>query len=169
MRNAREAVAHAPRDLQVIQHALIVADHAVAVDDAEKWARTGLELQPADFRYRMVLGSCLIRRKEYESARMHFEEVLRAESQNITALRGALTCAVDMKDQATAMALADQLLALQPDDENVQYYHAVAHGQTPSTQPREVVSSLFDDYASRFDMHLVRGLSTRCPSEPRSS
>ena len=163
MRNAREAVAHAPRDLQVIQHALIVADHAVAVDDAEKWARTGLELQPADFRYRMVLGSCLIRRKEYESARMHFEEVLRAESQNITALRGALTCAVDMKDQATAMALADQLLALQPDDENVQYYHAVAHGQTPSTQPREVVSSLFDDYASRFDMHLVRGLKYKVP------
>ncbi|MFD1892385.1 methyltransferase [Ottowia beijingensis] len=163
MQHARKAVAQAPRDIMVIQRAAAVANIAAATDEAIQWARTGLELQPEDLQYHLILGDCLARKKEYESARPHFEEVTRAQPQNILALRGTLTCAMGVKDNAAAEAIADQLLALQPDDANAQYFHAVAHGQTPSTQPRDVVSSLFDDYASRFDMHLVRGLKYKVP------
>ena len=164
MQHARKAMALAPRDPMVIQRALAVAEQtAAATDEAMQWALTGLELQPNDLRYHLVLGDHLARKKEYASALAHFEKVLAAEPQNVTALRGALTCTLDMKDSVAAQSLADQLLALEPEDENVRYFHAVAHGQTPTTQPSAVVSSLFDQYAPTFDVHLVRGLKYKAP------
>ena len=39
----------------------------------------------------------------------------------------------------------------------------MAHGQTPATQPEASVTGLFDDYAQRFDLHLVGGLKYRAP------
>ena len=164
MQHARKAMALAPRDPMVIQRALAVVEQtAAATDEAMQWALTGLELQPNDLRYHLVLGDHLARKKEYASALAHFEKVLAAEPQNVTALRGALTCTLDMKDSVAAQSLADQLLALEPEDENVRYFHAVAHGQTPTTQPSAVVSSLFDQYAPTFDVHLVRGLKYKAP------
>lgn len=164
MQHARNAMALAPRDPMVIQRALAVVEQtAAATDEAMQWALTGLELQPNDLRYHLVLGDHLARKKEYASALAHFEKVLAAEPQNVTALRGALTCTLDMKDSVAAQSLADQLLALEPEDENVRYFHAVAHGQTPTTQPSAVVSSLFDQYAPTFDVHLVRGLKYKAP------
>ena len=159
---ARQAVQAAPEDPEVIQRAVAVADHAGASTEAMAWATKGLELQPDDLRYRQVLGFQLARDKKFAEAKSHFDRVLEAQPNHTDALRGALTCAMDLKD-GTAPGLADRLLALQPDDENVRYFHDVAHGRTPTTQPRSVVSSLFDDYAPRFDMHLVRGLKYKVP------
>lgn len=159
---ARKAMRLAPDDLKIIPRAVAVADRAQHSADAIAWAAKGLQLQPDDLRYRQVLGFHLARQKKYAEARGHFDNMLASEPDNEHALRGALTCAIETKDSA-APSLADRLLALQPDDESVRYYHAIAHGQTPTTQPRSTVSSLFDDYAPRFDMHLVRGLKYKVP------
>ena len=159
---ARQAVQAAPKDTNVIQRAVAVADHAGAGAEAVAWATKGLELQPDDLRYHQVLGFQLARGKKYAEAKSHFDQMLEAQPDNIAALRGALTCALDIKD-GSAPDLANRLLELQPNDDDLRYFHAIAHGQTPPTQPRSVVSSLFDDYAPRFDVHLVRGLQYKVP------
>ena len=161
--HVRKAVSLAPDDPMVLQRALAVAERSDPTDEFLHWALAGQRLQPEDVRYDLFIGDHLARQKEYTRARTHFEKVLSAVPKNVTALRGALTCAMDMNDRAAARGLADRLLTLEPNDENVRYFHAIAHGETPSTQPRSVVSSLFDDYASRFDMHLVRGLKYKAP------
>ena len=70
---------------------------------------------------------------------------------------------MQLGDQSEAQRLADVLIIRNPDDEQVRYWHAVAHGQTPKTQPEASVTGLFDDYAQRFDLHLVGGLKYRAP------
>ena len=163
MQHARKAVALTPNDPMVIQRALAVAERAEPSAETLQWALKGQKLQPDDMRYALFLGDRFARQKNYAQARVHYEAILDKEPDNVVALRGALTCAMDMKDSAAATARADQLLALQPDDENVRYFHAVVHGATPRTQPRSVVSTLFDQYAHNFDVHLVRGLKYRTP------
>ena len=163
MVHVRRAVRVSPDDPMVLQRALAVAGRAESTDEAAEWALKGLQLQPDDLRYHIFLGDHLALRKSHAEAKVHFEAVLSAQPDNITALRGALSCALEMKDNAASTSLADRLLALAPNDETVRYFHAIAHGETPTTQPRTVVSSLFDDYAPRFDMHLVRGLKYKVP------
>ncbi|HEX6833902.1 MAG TPA: methyltransferase domain-containing protein, partial [Rudaea sp.] len=43
------------------------------------------------------------------------------------------------------------------------FHLAAARGETPPTQPREMVAALFDTYANRFDRHLVGQLQYRVP------
>ncbi len=160
---ARQAVKHAPNDVMVLQRAAAVAGHAGHSADAIAWASKGLQLQPDELRFHLVLGFQQLREKKYAEARTHFERILQVHPDHTNALRGALSCAIDTKDKEAATDLVDRLLALQPDDENVRYLHAITHGETPTTQPRSVVSSLFDDYASKFDLHLVRGLKYQVP------
>ena len=161
--HARKAVELAPHDTMVLQRALAVVDRGGSTDEAVQWALTGQALEPDDLRYPLFLGNHHVRHNDYEQARSQFERVLRVEPSNAMALRGALTCAQDLDDKSAALELTERLLAVEPNDENVQYVHAVVRGQTPNTQPRELVSSLFDQYAHTFDLHLVRGLGYKVP------
>jgi len=64
-----------------------------------------------------------------------------------------------------AQALAQTLVERFPKDETVRYLHALAHGQMPTTQPALAVAALFDQMASTFDMHMVRGLKYKVPEQ----
>lgn len=163
MPHARKAVRLAPQDLQVLPRAVAVAAQAKASKEAIAWAQAAQQLQPGNLVFPIFLGQYLMHDQDYVQARTHFDRVLDVDPQNVLALRGALSCALETKSEAEAIALADRLVALQPDDEDVRYFHALAHRQMPATQPRSVVTSLFDSYAPRFDLHLVRGLEYKVP------
>ncbi len=162
---AARALKQGANDPQLLTRALAIASQVGVNDEAMGWAEAGHQLYPEDLRYPLFLAEQLVRRKELTQARGFLDKVLAAEPDNKLALRGALVCAVDLEDNASAIDLADRLLALSPEDANVQYAHAVAHGQTPPTLPGGVVTSLFDDYATSFDLHLVRGLQYRAPEQ----
>jgi predicted TPR repeat methyltransferase len=50
-------------------------------------------------------------------------------------------------------------LAVAPDSPTLRFRLAVLRGETPVDTPPEVVASIFDAYAEKFDEHLVGGLN----------
>ena len=163
MEHARHAVALAPKEPRVLHSAANVAEVAGDGQQALTWARTALQLDPQNHPLRQDYAGMLYRERQYKQAQDEFNRVLQAQPGNETALRNLLTCALQLGDQSEAQRLADVLIIRSPDDEQVRYWHAVAHGQTPATQPEASVTGLFDDYAQRFDLHLVGGLKYRAP------
>lgn len=73
-------------------------------------------------------------------------------------------------DKAGAIESFEQILRFKPD-------HTVAHymlstlgaAPVPSAAPSDYVAGLFDDYAGRFDRHLVEGLQYRIPEYLRTA
>ncbi|RRD56254.1 methyltransferase domain-containing protein [Comamonadaceae bacterium OH2545_COT-014] len=160
---ARHAVALQPRSAQVLRLAAAVANQAEDLEQAIIWAKTSLQLAPDDIELRLGLAGMLSKKQQYAEAKQAYEAVLQAQPNQGEALWGLLMCAIHLKDEDEAKRLADIFIIRFPDDERVRYWHAVAHGQTPATQPTSVVGDLFDDYAHRFDLHLVRGLQYKVP------
>lgn len=163
MEHARHAVALAPKEPRVLHSAANVAQGAGDGKQALTWAQTALQFDPQNHPLRLDYAGMLYRDRQYKQAQDEFNRVLQAQPGNETALRNLLTCALQLGDQSEAQRLADVLIIRTPDDEQVRYWHAVAHGQTPKTQPEASVTGLFDDYAQRFDLHLVGGLKYRAP------
>ncbi len=163
LKQARHAVAMAPKETKVLRAAAAIADRAGQTPQGMTWAQTSLNLDPDDRQLRLAYANMLERSRQYEKAREQFNLVLQAQPDNEEALMGLFFCAMRLKDEDEARRLADVLIIRRPDDEQLRYWHAVAHGQTPATQPNTTVASLFDDYAERFDMHLVGSLKYRAP------
>ncbi len=170
LEQARKAVALAPDDLEVLSRAIAVANAASNAEQALEWARTALALVPED---RMTLPGAqllryevaqqLVRTGQHAQAQPLFARLLEELPDSPGAHQGALACAAALGDTGLQRQHADALLALEPDNTLYQYQRAIAYGETPTTQPADVVANLFDDYASRFDMHLVGGLKYRVP------
>jgi predicted TPR repeat methyltransferase len=60
---------------------------------------------------------------------------------------------------------AQRLVEAEPQNETARFYLAYARSENPGNQPDKVISTLFDDYADRFDKHLVVGLQYRLPKD----
>jgi len=86
-----------------------------------------------------------------------------ADAADIPARADRMSAAFGTGDTATAQSDAEWLIAREPDNENLRFWHQRVHGHTPDAQPKELVANLFDSYANTFDMHLVRGLKYDMP------
>lgn len=170
MESARRAVHLAPHDLWVLLLAISVAEGDAESEDVFAWIKTALLLAPSDAsvcaRLQQVYGNELLKRKRYAEARAPFEAALastpNAEAED-WAQRGLLMVAMRAEDYEAAIPLLETLRARHPDDDELNYAWETAHGRTPATQPERGVRSLFDGYAERFDVHLVRGLQYDSP------
>lgn len=160
---AMQALANEPLDKQVMIGAINVALYAERIEQTRRWAEDGVRRFPDELGIRLFLARFLASQDEYALAREHYAHVQARLPQHDETLRGLLDCALHEKDDEQARQWADRLLALHPQDEDVRSWHAIAHGQTPRTQPTEVITGIFDGYAERFDQHLVGTLQYRVP------
>lgn len=163
MQLAVQALASAPHDPMVMAGAINVALYTGNQEQTLAWAEDGVRRFPDNAGIRLFMGRYLASLGRMPESVAHFEYVLERVPNHEESLRGLLSAALRAQDSAQARAYADRLLALKPDSEDARYWHALAHGRTPETQPAEVVKGVFDDYAPSFDMHLVRGLQYRVP------
>lgn len=160
---ARQALAGAPTVVDVWVGAINTALFSGNPDQTQDWADQAVRRFPDNAGIRLFLARHLVAQQRHRDAIPHFEYIHERAPGHEETLRGLLTCALAVSDEPAARQWADRLLALKPDDTSAQYWHAIAHGQTPQTQPPEIVTGIFDDYAQNFDMHLVRGLQYRTP------
>jgi predicted TPR repeat methyltransferase len=163
---ATQALASAPNDTHVMFFALKTAHFAKRREQLQRWTEECIRrfLDTDDRSLRIFLAQYFSNQGRYNEAIAQFEYLRQHVPGNAVVLRGLLNCALNVGGQEEkAREYADELLAVLPDEPSAIYWHAVAHGRTPPTQPDELVSKLFDDFAETFDRHLVRGLQYRVP------
>lgn len=161
---ARRAARMEPENFTVILSAAQIADRCRA-DETVVWARKASELQPANLALKLALGAKLVQRQQWDEALAIYAPMLEANPQDINGLLGRMSVARGRGDTAQFQADADALLALLPNDETIRFWHTQAHGQVPPTQPLSMVAGMFDDFASTFDLAMVRALNYKLPEK----
>lgn len=68
-----------------------------------------------------------------------------------------------------AIESLDRVLTLNPDHYGAKHLLGALRGETPEAAPKQYVRELFDDYAEKFDKHLVTDLKYQAPSLLRNA
>ena len=160
---ARQARAADPDHLQLAISAINVA-HAVH-DDALtlQWTQAALERHPRASGLQLFAGHLLAALGRPAEALAHLRQAHDLAPGQIEPLLALLRAARALGDDAAARMWAERALVAAPDNEQARYWHAVAHGQTPATQPAAVVRALFDHYPGDYDRHMAGNLHYRAP------
>jgi predicted TPR repeat methyltransferase len=160
---ARQARAADPGHVQLamgaIDAALAARDYALAL----QWTQEALERHPRHAGLHLFAGRLLAAMGRDAQALPHLRQAHDLDPGQIAPLLALLQCARALGDAAAAQTWADRALALAPNDEAARYWRAVAHGQTPATQPAAVVRALFDHYPADYDRHMAGTLDYRAP------
>ena len=122
-------------------------------------------IQPNNSKAWSILGSLYGKQKLFDKAITSGRKAiaLQADVADGYFNLGATYQAMNDKDQATAMYR--EALRLNPAMENARYQLAVLGSETmPDRSPATYVKGLFDDYAEKFDKHLVQELGYQTPS-----
>lgn len=163
MRLASQAVAQEPDDPQVLSNAAGIANACGNGPQALEWVRRGVAQSPDNPRLRLALAQMLASTRQHAEAKTHFDQLAERFPADPDVALGQLSCALATGQQEAARQHADRALALRPDDANVRYWHAIAHGRTPATQSPASIAKLYDSYAPGFDAHLAHDLHYRLP------
>ena len=154
-----------PRNLVVLAGCIDIARRAGHLDMAVRLLRHGLQLVPNDPQLLELLGTDLQAMKQHAESIQAWDALLAVKPNDPLALLGRLRANLGRGNTAAAQADAVVLLAAAPNDAVIQYYHALAHGQTPKTQPAEMNAAFFNTVADQFDQHLVRTLKYQLPKQ----
>lgn len=162
---AKRAVDLGPKDLSVLRRAIDVAEHGRESAIALPWLRKAVALAPTDVPLQRMLARALADTGSVDEAISVLDAALSPEGAPIELLAERMTIHFRAGHEAEAKRDSSRLLELQPDNESFRFWRDKTHGNVPTTQPRAMVEGLFDNYADRFDMHLVRGLQYDTPKK----
>ncbi len=160
---ADRAVELSPDDLPTLEIAVAIA--RAAGDDATSLrhlhrART---LHPADRRIGLALAAELTKQGRYAEAEDPWRSALAGDPDDAFALMWLGVCLVELDRKAEARAVLEQAEGQLPGNPTLQFYLAIARGETPRTQPGWMAQAIFDEVAGRFDVSLVGQLKYRVP------
>ncbi len=160
---ANAVVTMAPTNIAALEVAVAVAYSAGELATAQRHLQSALALKPNDASIHRALGKCLDELNLHAEAEPHWRAVLAQVPDDALAWGWLGGCLIELDRKEEARTALQRALELMPDDPNLQFFLALANGETPRTQPREVMRELFDKYAVRFDKELVGGLKYRVP------
>ncbi|HSE13523.1 MAG TPA: tetratricopeptide repeat protein [Rudaea sp.] len=160
---ANAVVATAPTDMRALEVAVAVAYAAGALETAQRHLQSALALRPGDAAIQRSLGKCLADRGLHAEALVHWRAVLAQAPDDPLAWSWLGGCLLQLDRKAEARAALQRGLELVPGEPSLQFLLAMASGETPRAQPKEMMQELFDGYASRFDTELVGKLKYRVP------
>lgn len=127
-----------------------------------------LEIDPQDIEARRNLGHASYAQDDFANAVLAYRQVLQVaphDPPTWTAL-GFSLLQLDHADEARrAFAVA---IEQDPSDQESRHMHAALAGEVPKSAPELYVAALFDDYAHRFDRHIVDSLGYRVPEQLRA-
>ncbi|MDH5641584.1 MAG: tetratricopeptide repeat protein [Nitrospira sp.] len=100
-----------------INQALLYADNQ-HWGAAQESLQQAISIQPTEYN-RLLLGMTLLKRHEYERARAVFNSILETNPKSIVALAGLADSYKGQHDHATAIALIEQAIALEPENKDL--------------------------------------------------
>ena len=150
---------------KLLTKAVDVAQRVNLYPQALQWLREASEIDPDDENIRYKIGLCLTRLGEPADAIGMFNELLLSKPDNPSLLSARMQACLSARETTQAIRDGEALLALDPANEEHQFYLDVARGLTPRTQPASVIVGLFDGYAARFDREVVGMLKYKLPRE----
>ena len=161
--SADRAVAVEQQSVLVRMTAASIVGNTGNTPAQERHLRTAYALWPENRRVANSLGIFLIGRRRLDEAEAHWRRLHESDPEDVLALGNLGACLSGLGRNAEAIDYLQRALARDPDNEQTRFQLAIAHGETPATQPREMIRGLFDSYATHFDPHLVGGLKYHVP------
>ncbi|HZW50605.1 MAG TPA: hypothetical protein VFF05_01980, partial [Rudaea sp.] len=147
---AETAVALAPGERPPLETAIAVANGAGNAQAGLAFLKKAHALWPDDLVFDRQLGAMLTNLRRHDEADRHWRELL-------TKHPGDSTAEVNYSMTLAALGRGDEAVALlerthqrEPDNATVAFYLASARGETPASQPPELVQGIFDGYADYF-------------------
>jgi predicted TPR repeat methyltransferase len=162
---AEKVAALEPRNLVVLAAVVDIAHRAGNTELAMLHLRRGLELVPGDVTLRRMLARDLGQQGQHEQALQIWDELLAQDANDPANLAGRVQALIASGQAPQALANAQTLLQMAPQDPVYQYFVQVAQGQTPAEQPAALTAPLFDAMADIYDQHMVRGLKYQLPKQ----
>lgn len=160
---ARRAVALAPNSLEVLVRVIDVAHRTLNPQLALEWLARADRLDPGNRSLQTLMAQDLMQLGACDRAVDIYTRLLETDATDTTARLGRAKAALAMDDRALARQDCAHLTAHDPANETYRFWHQVASGVTPATQPAAMMQTVFDSYAAVFDMHLEQGLQYRVP------
>jgi predicted TPR repeat methyltransferase len=157
------AIELAPASVSALAVAVAVAEAAGAPALALQHLQSAAALRPGDMSIRRSLGRNLTKQGRYAEAEPHLRSVLDAFPEDLPALKWLSSCLLELGQREEAGQLLQCIQTLAPDEPSLPYYLAIARGETPPTAPPDMTREIFDNYADRFDSHLLGALQYRAP------
>jgi predicted TPR repeat methyltransferase len=152
-----------PANIPALAVAVAVAEAAGAPALAQRHLQSAAALRPGDMSIRRSLGRNLTRQGRYAEAEPHLRAVLDAFPEDLPALKWLSSCLLELGRREEAGELLQRIQSLAPGEPTLPYYLALARGETPPTAPPGMTREIFDNYADRFDAHLLGALQYRAP------
>ena len=160
---ANQAVELAPQEMPTLEIAIAIANAASDDATALRHLQSAHALRPADPAIAVALGVALGKQARYAEALGHWRMALAGNPDDPFTLAWLGMCLVGLDRKDEARAVLEHADAQLPGNPTLQFYLAIARGETPPTQPGALTEGLFDAYAGRFDVELVGQLKYRVP------
>lgn len=165
VQQAAEQAAQAGFGSELLIKAAAVARRFNRHPQALQWLRQAEQASPDDLGIRHQIGLTLTYSGEPASAIAIFTDLLLQRPDNAALLSARMQACLSAQQTAQAIRDGEALLALDPANEEYQFFLDIARGLTPKTMPVTVVSGLFDGHAVGFDRHIVVQLQYKLPRD----
>ena len=143
----------------------LTGDHAAAATMYEK----ALALNPNLVEAHRNLGFLYAEAEQYDAAIRHFLKAAIFLPNATEVLLGLAHAYIRADNLGSAEEYFKQVLALKPDHAEARHLLDAITGAHSEHPPQQYVTDLFDNYADRFDEHLVRKLEYRVPELLRTA
>ncbi len=121
-------------------------------------------LRPDDVRAHILVATILLGKGKADEAVASYGRALRIKPDDVDGILGLGNALLQRGDREGALARYREVLRLDPAN-GVAHLIAALTGVDPERAPDRYVAKLFDDYADRFDSHLVQVLRYDIPAK----
>jgi predicted TPR repeat methyltransferase len=125
--------------------------------------RRAIALRPGYAAAHNNLGTILHGQGEFDRAAASFREAIRLDPGYAEAYQNLGGTLRQLGQAGEAEAALEEALRLNPAYDSARFNLGVLRGENPPRPPTGAIRTLFDDYAARFDAHLVDHLEYRIP------
>jgi predicted TPR repeat methyltransferase len=145
-------------------HGMALVCEAQSQNDlAIRYAMQAIQANPKAWESHMHLGSMLMAHQQYNAAEQILKQAYALKPDNLYILQPLMVSLQQQKKDNEAQEVLDHALKVAPDNPVLNFFKAMFAGESVANMPKDYVSSLFDNYADRFDHHLQQVLAYKVP------